>query len=133
MYKLNDLIGIPFENGARQLDKCDCMGLAVMAHKCYNIDIPDFKIDAFSDPDISGTFIEQLESNNWVKLEKPEAPCIVCMAMTSEYPDLVTHIGTYIGNDRILHTLKGKTSYTFKLDHPFFKNKILGFYKYGKD
>lgn len=130
MYSLNELIGIPFENKARGKSKCDCMGLAIMAHESFGVEIPDFNVDAFSDEQINGAFVGELENSRWKKIKTPEAPCVVTMALDTDYPDMVTHIGTYIGDGKILHTHKGKTSYAFRLDHPFFKNKILGYYKY---
>jgi cell wall-associated NlpC family hydrolase len=133
MYSLNKLVGIPFKDRGRDITGCDCMGLSLMAHESFGVSIPDFKIDSESSAEINSVFVNQLYSNVWEKLESPEVPCIVVFGFEPSMPDMVTHVGTYIGSGKVLHTLTDKSSQTFKLDHPFFKNKILGFYKYGKN
>lgn len=133
MCNLYDLIGIPFVDKGRDKSGCDCMGLAIMTHKAFNVDIPDFQVESDDSEKINSNFIEQLYSNKWVKLEKPEKPCIVVLGFNPYCPDMVTHVGTYIGDNKILHTLTDKSSTVFKLEHPFFKNKILGFYRYEQN
>lgn len=133
MYSVNNLIGIPFKDKGRSIDGCDCMGLAIMSHKAMGQDIPDFKIDSDSDVNINSTFVEQLYNNKWLKLDSPKPPCIVVFGFNPNDPEMVTHVGTYVGDNKIIHTLEGKTSTAISLNHPFFKNKILGFYKYEQN
>lgn len=133
MSNLYDLIGIPFKDKGRDYSGYDCMGLAVTAHKNLGVDIPDFLIDSDSDSEINKKFIEQLFSDSWERIEKPEVPCIVVFGFNQQDRNMVTHVGTYIGDNKILHTLEGKSSSLVDINHPFFKNKILGFYKYEQN
>lgn len=132
MSDLFNLIGIPFVDKGRSLNGCDCMGLAVLTHEVYGEKIPDFLIDSDSESEINKKFIDQLYSNKWKKLDYPVPPCIVTFGFNKDDKDMVTHVGTYIGDGKILHIINDKkgTSHIIKMDHPFFKNKILGFYKY---
>lgn len=133
MSNLYDLIGVPFVDKGRDIKGCDCMGLTIMAHKAFNIELPDFNVESDDSEKINSNFIEQLYSNKWEKLEKPEVPCVVVFGFNPHCPEMVTHVGTYIGEGKILHTLTDKSSSVFKMDHPFFKNKILGFYRYEQN
>lgn len=109
------------------------MGLAVLVHRKFGVEIPDFQICASDHNAIAAMFTDQFYSGKWIQLDTPEAPCVVTMSLVSEMPDIVTHIGTYIGDNTILHIHENRTSYTFKTNHPLFKNKILGYYKYEPD
>ena len=132
MSNLYNLIGIPFKDKGRDIKGCDCMGLAVMAHEEFGKNIPDFLVDSDNSEDINSKFLEQLYSNCWTELKKPEVPCIVVFGFNQHDPKMITHVGTYIGEDKVLHIVDGKNnlSHIIKMDHPFYKNKILGFYKY---
>ena len=129
MLKLNELVGIPFENRGRTTKGCDCMGLAIMAHKCFGVDIPDFEVESNNSFDINNIFENQNNSGKWVELTHPESPCIVVFGLESGVK-MVTHVGTYIGDNKILHTLNDTYSSVIGMDHPFFSRKILGLYKY---
>ena len=133
MSNLFNLIGIPFKDRGRTKSGCDCMGLAVMTHKELGQDIPDFLVQSEDSDEINATFITQLYSSNWTQVESPCVPCIVVFGFDENHKDMVTHVGTYIGENKVLHILTDKTSNIIKLDHPFFKNKILGFYKYEQN
>ena len=129
MLKLNELVGIPFENRGRTTKGCDCMGLAILAHKSFGIDIPDFNVESNNSDGINRAFENEDNGGQWTQLEKPEAPCIVVFGLAPG-SKMVTHVGTYIGDNKILHTLNTSYSCVIGMDHPFFSRKILGFYKY---
>lgn len=133
MSNINKLIGIPFKNGGRDFDGCDCMGLSILVHKEMGKTIPDFKADSTDSILINNIFENQEATGRWEKIEFPEAPCIVVMGLHPEIKNMITHVGTYIGSGNVVHTLEDSTSSVFKITHPFFKNKIKGYYKYAED
>jgi hypothetical protein len=73
---------------------------------------------------------EEKVSSHWQEIAEPEQGCIVIMSIDPDYPDLIQHLGTYIGEGWVLHTLSGRNSSLFKLTDSFFKNKIRGFYRW---
>jgi len=130
MFNTEDLLNIPFRNFGRDKNGCDCMGLAILVHKKLKKRIPDFKIDCTASKNINEKFEDQLGNDRWKKIEEPEAPCLVLYGFDANYKSMVTHLGTYIGDGKIIHTIENRSSHVIKIDHPFYKNKIIGFYKY---
>ena len=132
MSKMDKFIGIPFVNGGRDISGCDCFGLCMLIHEEFGINIPDFRVNARNGCAINEIFKGEQDNPLWIKIDKPDAPCVVTMCLGKDVGGMVTHVGTYVGNGMIIHTLDEGTSSVFKLNHMFFKNKITGFYKYAK-
>ena len=107
MDKLNGLIGKRFVNGGRDVKKgLDCWGLVMEVFKRYNIAIPDFTVDAFAFQAIDTLAGKEVGLRTWEEVYKPcdaDAPLVVLMRM---HPKLITHAGVYVGNNRIIHTMK---------------------------
>ena len=124
-----DLIGIPFVDGGRDLKGCDCWGLTMLAFKRYGFDLPDFSISCFASGLIDGQVREQ--KRLWRKIDAPVDPCVVTFRIDPDVPDLVTHLGVYVGWGRFLHTMIKRNSVTERLDHPYFVNRIEGYYVFA--
>ena len=53
------------------------------------------------------------------------------MGTDQNAPELMNHIGLVVGRGKMLHTLKKQNSHLERLDHPFYKNRIKGFWVYN--
>ena len=124
-----DLVGIPFVDGGRDpATGLDCWGIVMSAMLKLGKEVPDFKISCWSVQDIAGAFA--IAVRDFEKAEGPEEGTIVAMAQDPEYPDTVQHFGICIGAGRFLHAMQKIRSCAPRLDHPFWKNKIRGYYRW---
>jgi cell wall-associated NlpC family hydrolase len=129
---LADLIGIPFVADGRDKNTgLDCYGLCQSVANIYGQKIPDFG-SVFNDA-ISRhmTIIDQAANGKWTRLSDPEPGCLVVMAIDGESPDVCQHVGMYIGEGRIMHTLAKTGVHIIRTDHKFYKNKIKGYYRWN--
>ena len=123
-------IGIPFKDGASSMEFADCWGLCKMIFKEYGKSVPDYTISCFKPININDVMEKEKSNPSWLKIEKPKEPCLITMALDYRLPGMIQHAGVYIGNNKLIHTLKKHDSMISKLDHIFFKSKIKGFYEY---
>lgn len=128
---LTKLIGIPFVDGGRDYSKCDCWGLVKLAAKeLYDLDFPDYCISCFDSLNINKACLQDLRSY-WTRVKVPQEGAIAVMATDEKAPDLMNHIGLVISQTHMLHTLEKLSSHTIRMDHPFYKHKIKGFWVYN--
>lgn len=127
MINLRDLIGIPFKADGDSLYGIDCFNLMRAVHKKYGYDIPSTNISVCASKEVSNKEIKRNILKDWIKIETPEVPCGVLIA--SSNPDFAHHIGTYVGDNRILHIMF-TTNSTIERLYPRYKNRVIGFYKY---
>ena len=124
----DQFVGVPFVNRGRGPEGYDCWGLVMRVFEEYGIELPDYRISCFATRRI-GIQVE-VARGDWVRLNKPEAPCIVTMRIDPAAPKLVNHIGAYVGGNRFLHTMKDTHSILSRIDDVYFKGMIEGFYRY---
>ena len=128
MDKLKGLVGRKFVNGGRSLKTgLDCWGLVMEVFKRYGITIPDFTVDAFAFQAIDTLAGKEMVSRTWEELYHPtdrDAPLVVLMRI---HPGLITHAGVFVGNNRIIHTLKGTGIIISRVDA--LKSRIVGYYR----
>ena len=126
---LRDLIGIRFIEGGRDTESgLDCWGLAMEVYRRYGINIPDFTVDAFAFQTIDRLANESIMTKSWEEVYHPEdkdAPLIVLMRM---HPKFVNHAGVFIGNNRIIHTMRRMNVVLTRVDA--IKTRITGYYRY---
>ena len=125
---LDKYIGIPFVDGGRNKEGCDCWGLTTLVFKEFGIDLPDYKIGCMQSVRIHTQI--NAARKYWKKVSEPVAPCLVLMRMDSSLPKAISHVGTYIGEGRFIHTIVKQDSKIEKLSHPYYKNIIEGYYTY---
>lgn len=130
MFLLSRYIGIPFEDKADSEYSADCFGLVRLIYK-EKLNRMVFKptSSAFNSRKVFKEFMEET-SKNWTKVESPETYDVVAMAHDPKHPDIIQHFGIYIGNDKMIHTLKGVGSHIVSLQS--YKYFIKGFYRWQK-
>lgn len=119
-------IGIPFVDGGRDLNGLDCWGLVKLIYKeQYNIDLPEYYISAMATVSITAEM--RAEEHKWIKLEQPEAPCLVVINLTcGPWAD---HVGVYLGVGKFIHCYKRSGVVIDRLSH--WQSRIIGYYKPG--
>lgn len=128
--RLRKLIGIPFINGGRDYAGADCWGLVMLAYKeLFGIVLPDYTISCFATEDIDHQVSR--DRGKWTHIEEPEAPSAVVMRIDYRMPMMCNHIGVYVGEGRMLHTLKKQNSVLQRIDHPYFSRRIEGYYAFA--
>lgn len=124
-----DLIGIPFQDGGRDpAVGLDCWGLVMAAMRKRGKEVPDFKVSCWAVEEIEGIFT--IAVRDWEPIDGPEEGAVVAIAQDPERPGTVQHFGVCIGDGRFLHAMEKIKSCAPRLDHPFWKNKIRGFYRW---
>lgn len=126
---LRQFIGVPFLNGGRTLAGADCWGLVRLIFAEYGVTVPDYKVDCFASADIGAT-VDRETRLTWDRITAPVAPCLITMCLDIDVPTMCNHLGVYVGDGYMIHTLNKIMSYKEKIDHPHYKRKIEGFYVY---
>jgi len=128
MVRVDDLVGIPFVNGGRDIRiGLDCWGLVMEVFKRYGVELPDFKLDAFAFTAIDALIGEATVSQSWEEVYKPcngDAPLVVLMRI---HPVLVTHAGVFIGQNKIIHTMENTNTVISRVG--IIGNHIVGYYR----
>ena len=130
--KVGDLVGSKFMEGGRSmLTGMDCWGLVMEVFKRYGITIPDFIIDTFAFRVIDAFASEAIATRKWEEVYQPQdkdVPLVVLMRM---HPVLITHAGVFIGNGKIIHTMKGTGVIMSRASA--LQSRIVGYYRYVQD
>lgn len=122
-------IGIPYVDGGRDFSGADCLGVIRLFYKTeYGIDIQDVAISCVEHEAIDRRIEEERAS--WRSVKLPTTPCVVVLKLDRHHMDWCTHLGVHIGDGWMLHTAKGKDCLRIRIDHPFYKNRVEGFYEY---
>ena len=121
----SDLIGIPFVDGGRDLSGMDCYGLAIEVFKRHNIVLPDYRISCEDASQINQTVNREKQGGRWLRLERPEIPCVIVLRFNRF---VWNHVGVYVGAGKMIHTAKKTGVRIERLDHPYWRNRIEGYY-----
>ena len=129
MQAMSKFIGIPFVDGGRDFNGCDCWGLSLLLFKeLKGIDLPDYKISCDNMSKIDSKIAEQRQF--WLKITLDElennVPALVVMRFNSV--TLCNHTGVYIGNSSFIHTSKRVNSHISSIYSPAWNRRIEGFY-----
>jgi cell wall-associated NlpC family hydrolase len=123
-----DLVGVPFVDRGRDKSGFDCWGLCLEVFKRYGIALPDYQICC---SDVTAAFSQfSITSSAWDShgVDCIPVPAIVAIRFDYRYPDMVTHVGTYIGDGKFIHTREKIGSCVERIDSPAWRHRIAGFY-----
>ncbi len=132
MVRFDDLIGKPFVNGGRSVEKgMDCWGLAMEVCKRYGIVIPDFRVDAFVYTAIDALANEAIGFRTWEEVREPKDEDVPLIILMRIHPKLATHVGIFIGGGKLIHTMKNTGVVISKTS--MLQDWIIGYYRYVQD
>ena len=118
------LIGILRRSLARSKAGLDCC-VPSEVFRWHGIDLPEYWISCKDVSRINQTAEEEKKSGRWIQLEKPRVPCLIYLRF-NEFK--WNHVGVYIGNGWFIHTAETTGVRKERLDHPYWRNRIEGFY-----
>jgi len=127
-----EYIGIPFLEDGNTRAGCDCYRLVVMVYKDkLGIDLPDFA-GIFVDGSLASlkkvTRHIRETKKTWQKVEKPALFDVILLRTGN----MVYHCGVVIGRRTMLHVMEGINSTIEEFTGIQWRNKVEGFYRYGK-
>lgn len=127
MIDLSRFIGIPYQPRGRSWEGVDCYGLALLFHQSVNgITIPGVS-EIYSDPTQfkSINALIQKEKSQFIAVENPLFGDIITLRISH----FVAHLGIYIDESTMLHSLEGHDSAIERLDSHSWKHRIAGYYR----
>ncbi len=131
---LSDLVGIPFVEGGRTKEGADCYGIFVLAMERFGIFVPPAEVAPYASGEVNEAFREQVwRKRLWIPVSDPAAGDAVAMRNDPDLAGLVQHFGVYLGGGKFIHTLEKTGSIISGVEHPFWKNRIAGFYRPTED
>lgn len=116
-----DLIGVPFEYGARGPDKLDCYGLVMEMSRRNGQPLPDF---GFADNQAIVAAMMGATMPQWQEIE--QQPGAVVLIRVGRY---IAHVGYMIDEHRMIHSWEHSHGVTI-VSVDSWKQRIVGFYKY---
>lgn len=121
-----DLLGVPFLDGGRDpAVGLDCWGLVRVAFSRAGISLPDYRISC-SD---AGRISEEIDMHRsvWTAVKRDEVlPALLAIRFNTI--DVVNHTAVYLGGMRFLHTDSKRGVHLDRVDHPWWKRHIDGYY-----
>lgn len=120
-----DLIGKKFVDGGRGPGAYDCWGLVCEVFRRYGMELPDYRISCLESSRIGAKIDEERPA--WVQYPKanPPVPSVVAIRFNSP---VANHLGVYVGGGRFLHTAQKMGVNVDRIDHPYWRQRIEGFY-----
>jgi len=125
---VQDLLGVPFVDGGRDMQGLDCWGLFIEVMRRCGYPVPDYKVSCFDAAGIGTAYQEGIGA--WQRVGSPSPGLAVAMAIHEKAPDMVQHFGVALDRRRFIHTLEKTGVIITKFSDPFFNRKIKGFYRW---
>ena len=109
-----DLIGKPYKENGRGPDGYDCYGICIEVCKRIGIYLPELK---------------DILEKRFIRINKPRAGDIAIIETTYEM-----HVGVMINASQLLqvNSLGRRGVHRIRIDHPWLKQRISGFYRYAE-
>lgn len=133
MRDYNKYIGIPWVCGRASMSGADCWGLVSIVYRdLFDISLEHYKVQDIDNSEKTSNKIEEVRdtSENWGRVSEPsEGDVVMMVSRATERPE---HVGLYIGNNKVLHSMTRETGqseiHDIKLIKKLFKR--LEFYRY---
>lgn len=120
-------IGIPFVSGGRGVDGCDCYGLVRLVYQNeFKISLPE--IDGYANaliPELTNPLFQRYSP--LILGERHEIPRPNDLVLINNR-GLPTHLGVYVGESYILHTVRRIGSCLQRVTDRDLTNRIEGYY-----
>ena len=144
---LHDLFGAKYERRSGNPGSYDCKSLFVEVMNRYGNEIstPDIEVLAiekvlaaqargeYAYTEIDAAMIQaEIDSGKWEQIDNPEPGCAVTIALDPNKPDLIQHLGVYVGDGKFIHIMQKTGVIVTRIDDIFFKRKIRGYYRWKK-
>jgi len=127
MADYNKYIGVKFSKFGRTLEGgVDCYGLAREIIKNeFGKELPVWNISDFT-PEMMKAEISMQSMSHFRKVETPEPGDIGVF----QFYGLPTHVGVFVGDNRIIHIMIDEYSVMERLDSHRLNNRLVGWYEY---
>jgi cell wall-associated NlpC family hydrolase len=127
-------IGLPFVDGGRDLDGLDCWGLVSLIYKdVLDLEIPNYEISALDTDKVCEAMSWGRDNDGWMEVAKGEyrPGDLVALAMHLKYPDMINHVGVYVGGGSFIHTQQKTGAIISPMYHILYEKRVKGVYRYG--
>ena len=131
---ISGYVGIPFENGGRVREGCDCWGLVrLVLAEVAGIDLPTYgEISADELLKIAHAIEFERASPDWIDVSAMQRrPLdVVVMRRFGEAGRAPVHCGVMLDARRMLHTMQSADSHVVGLGHASVNTRILAIYRH---
>lgn len=123
-------VGIPYIDGGRTKDGCDCWGLLRLFMKEEaGIDLPEHTdVSASHILAISKRMDAAVSTDVWNEVSQYHR--FDCVVMSHPHRDVRFHCGVMIDRSRMLHIYETTDSVIMRTDHPLIRGRMLGVYRH---
>jgi cell wall-associated NlpC family hydrolase len=130
-YALDKYLDIPFVDGGRSKEGCDCWGLIMILYRdLLKIELPDFPISSENCSQVHDAMVGSIRAGQWIRTEEPSYGDIIAMALSPRNLTAINHVGMFICNNKFIHSIQNQRSAICSLDSIYWKNRIKGFYRW---
>lgn len=128
-----DWVGIPYANRGRDIKTgLDCWGLLIEFYRrTLGIELPSYEAAYDNSSDMNQTVNAikyEKKDFDWKKVASPAYGDAILLRVLG-HP---CHVGVYLGDGRMLHTLTGHDSAIESIEGYKWKNRIDGFYRHSQ-
>jgi murein DD-endopeptidase len=123
MKQLNSFIGIPFVDGGRSYEGCDCWGLVMLYFKdVLGIELPDYKISAEEFDRIRAKMTAEMQREEWILLSEPKVNSIALMKLGDSKG--INHAAILLPDGRLLQAYENTGSHCVSTSNPVWTRLI---------
>lgn len=127
----SNYVGIPYRDRGRDRDGVDCWGLVRLVYADrFGVILPDYLGDyvtAENSTEIAPIVAVEAASKRWAQAGAPRVGDVgVFRILGAE-----GHVGVYVGDSRMIHSLAGVGSVEERVDSPLWIPRLAGWYRYA--